>query len=64
MKLLVCISLCALVVASLISAVKAVDIRGRGQATIMEFGNSTISSLDKRGGRGTWYATQWVFYFI
>jgi hypothetical protein len=57
MKLLVCISLCALVVASLISAVKAVEIRGRGIATVMKFSNATIDdgSLDKRGGRGTWY---------
>lgn len=60
MKLFVCISLCALVVASLISAVKATDIRGRGFATLMEFDkNATLvnpaeGDLDKRGGRGTW----------
>ncbi|CAO3616450.1 unnamed protein product [Mucor hiemalis] len=57
MKFLTCISLCALVVASLINAVKAYDIQGRGLATVMRFDNSTTTDLlDKRANRGTWYS--------
>ncbi|RCI04342.1 hypothetical protein CU098_008452 [Rhizopus stolonifer] len=54
MKLLICISLCALVIASLANVVQAYEIRGRGLATVMDFNNGT--SLEKRGGRGTWYS--------
>jgi hypothetical protein len=55
MKFLVCISLCALVIASLINVAKATELRGRGIATIMKFDNSTTTDLlEKRGGRGTW----------
>ena len=55
MKLITCISLCALVVASLINTVKAYDIQGRGLATVMRFDNSTTTDLlDKRANRGTW----------
>ncbi|CAO3652760.1 unnamed protein product [Mucor fragilis] len=57
MKFLVCISLCALVIASLINVAKATELRGRGIATIMKFDNSTTTDLlEKRGGRGTWYS--------
>ncbi|KAG2195772.1 hypothetical protein INT47_005749 [Mucor saturninus] len=58
MKLLACISLCALVIASLINVAKAFEIQGRGMATLMNFDNSTISedSLEKRKQRGTWYS--------
>ncbi|KAL9549979.1 hypothetical protein MBANPS3_004947 [Mucor bainieri] len=57
MKFLVCISLCALVIASLINVAKATELRGRGIATIMNFDNSTTTDLlEKRGGRGTWYS--------
>ena len=55
MKLLVCISLCALIIASLANVVKAYEIRGRGLASIMSFDNSTTTDLEKRGNRGTWY---------
>ncbi|KAG1443392.1 hypothetical protein G6F56_010685 [Rhizopus delemar] len=54
MKLLLSLSL--FVVLSLIQLVSATEIRGRGVATIMQFGNGTQSDLGKRGGRGTWYS--------
>lgn len=53
MKLLACISLCALVIASIINVAQAFELQGRGFATVMDFNNST-ESLEKRGGRGTW----------
>ncbi|KAI8380125.1 RlpA-like double-psi beta-barrel-protein domain-containing protein-containing protein [Blakeslea trispora] len=56
MKLLVCISLCALIIASLANVVTAYEIRGRGLASIMSFGNATSTDLEKRGNRGTWYS--------
>lgn len=52
MKFLV--TLCVLVVVCVIQVVQATQLRGRGIATIMQFGNSTVSDLEKRGGRGTW----------
>jgi hypothetical protein len=56
MKFLVSVSLCILVLASLVNIVKAYELRGRGVATIMSFPNSTdVTDLTKRGGRGTWY---------
>lgn len=56
MKLIACISLCALVIASLINVAQAYEIQGRGMATLMSFDNSTVSegSLEKRSQRGTW----------
>ncbi|CAO3693628.1 hypothetical protein G6F70_001871 [Rhizopus microsporus] len=54
MKFLV--TLCVLVVVCVIQVVQATQLRGRGIATIMQFGNSTVSDLEKRGGRGTWYS--------
>ncbi|GAA5807581.1 hypothetical protein MFLAVUS_000946 [Mucor flavus] len=55
MKLLACISLCALVIASIINVAQSFELQGRGFATMMDFNNST-ESLEKRGGRGTWYS--------
>ncbi|CEP15895.1 hypothetical protein [Parasitella parasitica] len=45
-------------IASLINVAKAMELRGRGIATVMKFDNATIAeSLEKRsGGRGTWYS--------
>ncbi|KAI9272008.1 RlpA-like double-psi beta-barrel-protein domain-containing protein-containing protein [Sporodiniella umbellata] len=54
MKLLLSISL--FIVLSLVQLVSATEIRGRGIATVMSFGNSTVTDLSKRGGRGTWYS--------
>jgi hypothetical protein len=56
MKFLVCISLCAVILASLINVVKAYDLSGRGLAKVMQFDNSTGTDLEKRY-RGTWYGT-------
>ncbi|KAI8644230.1 RlpA-like double-psi beta-barrel-protein domain-containing protein-containing protein [Parasitella parasitica] len=50
-------SLCAFLIALLITNTKAFNIRGHGVATVMKFDNSAVTSaLEKRGGgRGTWY---------
>ncbi|KAG1050778.1 hypothetical protein G6F43_006971 [Rhizopus delemar] len=54
MKLL--LTFCLLVIVCLVNVAKAADLRGRGIATVMQFGNSTTTDLSKRGGRGTWYS--------